>query len=341
VAAVIAMTAFYLVRSGVTQWWDTMEPAVAQAGDRCGVGRTALMIAIDDGDVSRVTKLIAAGVDVNATDERRHDTALIHAAAVSGGSGFSCASAGYSHKSNPSRAQVAASVKALIAAGADVNLKGFGGVTALRVAVAMGDVDVVRLLLDAGAKTGEYDDLNGSNALLSAAEHGYPDIVRVLLSAGADKEATDHLDRYVQDDPLKLNFATPLIHASALGNADVVRVLLAAKVRIEATDYWGTTAFGAAIKNNHPDVAKLLRDAGAFPMMIKACAVIAGDEDNPVRINPVPSNTKVSDCAHTIGVEQKNTRRDYRAACITDTGTTWARGSNAAFPDPDKCGWWR
>lgn len=240
------------------------EAAAEPVGDPCGVGRTPLMIVVDEGDSLRIKTLLAAGAKV---DERNRDnwdaTALMYAAERSDGVGFNCPRVGYSYSTHLSRVQVAACANALIAAGADVNAMDANGFTALHIAAADGGDEVVKLLLNAGAEIGTLDKVNGRNALIAAAERGHLGVVKLLLDAGADKEAKDRQRAYNPTNAKRLNFATALIRASAGGHVDVVKLLINAGAKLEATDYWGTTALKAARDNNHPDVVRVLLDAGA------------------------------------------------------------------------------
>lgn len=86
-------------------------------------------------------------------------------------------------------------------AGADVN----GG--ALTNAARAGHADVVRVLLEAGARINEY---NGA-AITEAARLGRAEVVQTLIEAGADV--------HVQDD-------LPLQLAARGGHIDVIQVLL-------------------------------------------------------------------------------------------------------------------
>ena len=77
--------------------------------------------------------------------------------------------------------------KLLLARGADVN----GG--ALRAAAGNGRLDVVRMLVDAGADVDRRDPTTGRTALHAAVAAGggdAPEIVELLLAAGADVNAT-------------------------------------------------------------------------------------------------------------------------------------------------------
>ena len=67
----------------------------------------------------------------------------------------------------------------LLEAGADPNTLAADGVSVLAKAIERGDIEVVRLLLDAGA------DPNGPGVVESAVQYGNPDIARDLLAAGA------------------------------------------------------------------------------------------------------------------------------------------------------------
>lgn len=53
--------------------------------------------------------------------------------------------------------------------------------TALMLAVSHGNIDMVQMLLDAGADINIQDE-DGSTALMCAAEHGRIDIVKLLLA---------------------------------------------------------------------------------------------------------------------------------------------------------------
>uniref|UniRef100_A0A671QZM7 KN motif and ankyrin repeat domains 1b n=1 Tax=Sinocyclocheilus anshuiensis TaxID=1608454 RepID=A0A671QZM7_9TELE len=75
----------------------------------------------------------------------------------------------------------------------DVNAKASqAGQTALMLAVSHGRLDMVRALLAAGAEVNIQDD-EGSTALMCAGEHGHADIVKLLLAQpGCDATLTDN-----------------------------------------------------------------------------------------------------------------------------------------------------
>ena len=112
----------------------------------------------------------------------------------------------------------------LLNAGAETEARDGGGRTALHFAAARGHVGGIRALIEANAS---LDTLSARNvtALQMAAEHGFADAARTLAGGGANLEA--------QEDETKL---AALHAASAMGHVDTVRVLLQAGAALEARD---------------------------------------------------------------------------------------------------------
>jgi hypothetical protein len=81
-------------------------------------------------------------------------------------------------------------VKLLIEAGADINAKDKVGYTALIVASANGRIEIVKLLIKAGSDVNAKEKWEYT-ALMYASENGYTDIVKLLIEAGADVNAKD------------------------------------------------------------------------------------------------------------------------------------------------------
>jgi len=108
--------------------------AGADVNQRLEDGTTALMIAVSDTNKDRwaiVKALIEAGADVNAVS-KKGNTPLILAAGT--------------YRQSPNL------VKALIEAGADVNAVSNDGATPLMMAVKYNSLEVVKMLLEAGAR---------------------------------------------------------------------------------------------------------------------------------------------------------------------------------------------
>ena len=106
---------------------------------------------------------------------------------------------------------MAAMVRMLLQARADINKAAEGAEAPLCKACAGGHADVVRLLLEAGA------DRTVGSPLCSACDEGHTEIVQLLLTARADKDACNADGR------------TPLWLASRFDFPDVVRLLLSAQ----------------------------------------------------------------------------------------------------------------
>ena len=166
------------------------------------------------------------------------------------------------------------------------------GVTALHVAAEKGHVEVVRLLLEAGAKQDAVDS-NGATALHRAAKRGHSEVVRLLLEAGADTGRTNDvtvtalhlaargghlevvrllLETGAKQDVVDSNGKTVLHCSAESGHLEVVRLLLEdleAGAKQDAIDSDGVTtmillvALDAAARRGHSEVVRLLRQAGA------------------------------------------------------------------------------
>lgn len=84
--------------------------------------------------------------------------------------------------------------------------------TPLQAAAFKGDVNTIRLLLDAGAEVNVSGGQFGS-ALHAVAFQGHENVVRILLSSGADT----HLD--------SIDWGTPILAAAYSRRKAVVRIL--------------------------------------------------------------------------------------------------------------------
>ena len=124
------------------------------------------------------------------------------------------------------------------------------GYTPLIQASKKGDVDIVKLLLEAGALKDCRDDY-GRTALANAAMKGHSPVVKLLLEAGADKELQSNAGR------------TALSCAAASGQAASVQTLLEAGTRKDEGDTWGRTALMRAAEQGHASVVQLLLEARA------------------------------------------------------------------------------
>lgn len=102
----------------------------------------------------------------------------------------------------------------LIEAGCDVNLKSKGQYTPLMLAIESRHQNLVKILLEAGARHDVVYPYGGSTPMTSAGFYGNVDIVRSLIKAGADVNSIDgkkstalhaaigEIDTYLDDDTI-------------------------------------------------------------------------------------------------------------------------------------------
>jgi len=142
-----------------------------------------------------------------------------------------------------------AGVKTALAAkvGADAKV---AGETALTFAAGNGHVEIVQLLIAAGADVNAHEDAFGWTPLITAASK-HPDVVDALIAAGADVNAKGKLGE------------TALTRAAMGGQSDSVSSLLSAGAEADGKGYMGMTALNWAASNNHPETVQLLLSHGA------------------------------------------------------------------------------
>lgn len=147
-----------------------------------------------------------------------------------------------------------------IRGGADVNARAGdpNGDTPLLRAVAGGDVEMVRMLLGAGADPNVAGQLRGFTPLMLGLEK--PEILRELNAAGADVNAhsfhkkKEHVSRG----------GTALHMAAASNNTEAVRILIGAGAQVEALDENGLAPLDRALKRGVPtETSVALVEAGA------------------------------------------------------------------------------
>ena len=145
-------------------------------------------------------------------------------------------------------------IKLLLEAGADVGQgRSDNGATALMAAAERGHVAAVDALIEAGADANQGKSDNGATALMAAARTGSAPVCASLLAAGADvnQKATG-------------NGVNALVVAATSGAAAVVKLLLEAGAnanQVMTSNGWTPLMF--ASKNGHGEVCQLLLAAGA------------------------------------------------------------------------------
>jgi ankyrin repeat protein len=170
-------------------------------------GATALYVAIANGKEDVAKALIDKGADVNLADNTGW-TPLMFAA---------------------EKGYLTITQALLSAPGIDINAQKSNGATALYVAIANGQDDVVKALIDKGADVNIANN-DGWTPLMLAIQEGLLTITQALLSApGIDINAQ------------KSDGATALFVAAANGNYDVVKALIKQGADVDITDNHGQT----------------------------------------------------------------------------------------------------
>ncbi|MEV4737366.1 MULTISPECIES: ankyrin repeat domain-containing protein [unclassified Microbacterium] len=146
-------------------------------------------------------------------------------------------------------------VRAALDAGADLEARGGGGMTALVAATKANHLAAARALIDAGADVNAKDDIQDS-AYLYAGARGHDEILRLTLDHGADLASTN---RYG---------GTALIPASERGLLSTIRILLDAGVDPNHVNNLHWTALHEAIvlgdgSQTYVEVVRALLAGGA------------------------------------------------------------------------------
>ena len=146
----------------------------------------------------------------------------------------------------------AAAVKALLLQGGDVNAAQGDGMTALHWAARDGNVELVQMLVYAGANLEATTRLGGYTPLHLAARDGRAEVVDALLNAGARAKATTS------------SGTTPLMLAAAAGNTAAVTALLHHGADVNARETAkGETALMFAAAADRVDAINVLLQHGA------------------------------------------------------------------------------
>lgn len=271
-------------------------------------GGTALHIALECNLIDIAKLLLERGADVNKATQKGHRPLLIaavygnaatialllaHGALIdqqddAGNSALHAAIASPENSSTKKLGRIDV-FSALLAAGADVNLKSNDGVTPLHEAARSGNSFIIQALLKAGAAVNEKDndnrsplcyavsannaqaisllvkagalvnhpELNGHTPLVLAVVWESIESVKALLAAGANPNAVNSVH------------ATPLHWAAAkskntsLNSQEILTSLLAADADINAQTLHNETPLLVATLTNNIPAAKTLIIAGA------------------------------------------------------------------------------
>lgn len=249
------------------------DPATCDAFD----GMSVLHLAVAVPDERVLSWFLSQGLDVNVSTHAGETPLMRAAGAIR------------DESSEPATGDWALrDARALIAAGADINLTDAMGRSALHHACQAGAGEIAALLVLAGADL-SLSDSNDDTALHLAVDGGFDGIVRLLLENGADPQSLNSLgfsglhilaERASLDmTPAHLRIAdaliqagadlmqhdnrgfTPLVAAAASGNIPIAAVFVARHADVSAED---GAALRQAVTFEDDDMTDLLIKAGAL-----------------------------------------------------------------------------
>ncbi len=145
----------------------------------------------------------------------------------------------------------------------DVDRRDADGFTPLMTAAGLGQVQMVELLLTAGADLLAAEPRMGATVLHKAAQSGSPDVIRLLLDCGAFVD---------QQSPVLGN--TPLMDAVLHKHGAAVQLLLDRGARTEIRNYWHQTALELAQEDGSETIVRAIELHMASVEQLAASALI-------------------------------------------------------------------
>lgn len=206
-----------------------------------------------------------------------------------------------------------AQVRALLTSGEDVNAAQGDGMTALHWAARRGDLDVVKMLLAAGANVRATTRLGNYTPLLMASQTGHAAVIEALAAAGADAKAPT------------ASGVTPLMLAAASGQPDAVKVLVARGADVNAAEpNRGETALMFAAANRRAETVRALIAAKAN--------VNAASKVVSLKAAPPSAEEEAYLAAVAAGRSTGAAPTNGTAAASGDAATQGRRGAAASAP---------
>lgn len=253
----------------------------------------SIIEATEKGDINRVKELIEAGVDLNVRNPENGQTPLIIAIytplvkekialmllnenvnvnAVDNNNFTALHGAAFYQHTKL--------LKLLIEKKADLEIKDSSGSTAVSIAANRGNLDCLKILVEAGAITSNYPEKKFF--FISMAANGYLDIIKYLIEEVhvtitkedaskalifATMRGNTETVRYLLTKEIDLNQlheGEPVLHHAVYTNSeDILKLLLEAKPDINKKNNFGKTALEKATKLKYSTMIEILKKAGA------------------------------------------------------------------------------
>jgi ankyrin repeat protein len=161
-------------------------------------------------------------------------------------------------------------VKLLLEAGAKPTTQDNKGFTPLHSTCEKNNLKLAQLLLSHGAHiTVNTHAYNGTTPLHLACDHGDSTLVQALLDKGAhvDVKVTPKQsaieDEYCEEEPPYLTGNTPLHISCYTGNYDVAKLLLVKRASLQVRNAFGQTPFHSACESGNEKLVTFLLEHGA------------------------------------------------------------------------------
>ena len=177
-------------------------------------------------------------------------------------------------------------VRDLLIRGAKVNDKedSYSKITPLFVAVETGNIEIIQLLLDHGAKVNARD-AEKQTPIMRLEEDATPELVELLVRYGAKIDVADKSGN------------TPLILAAAQAKVEVVKALIDSGAAVRAKNKAGRTALMNAAENDDLEAVRLLLESGS--------EVNARDDEGESAWD-LTSNDEIEELLESYGAETKD-----------------------------------